>query len=109
MAEAFNGAVAGAAAAGSGACTAAAAPTHLAVLVHGYMGTPEDLTYLKEAVTEFGKGNVLAYTPTCNRGRTKDGVKLGGERVAEEVRRVVKQHPSLSAISFVGNSLGGAY
>lgn len=111
MAEAFSGAVAGggaaaAASAGSGTCSG---PTHLAVLVHGYVGTPEDLSYLKEAITKFGQGKVLAYTPSCNRGRTKDGVRAGGERVAEEVRAVVQQHPSLQDISFVGNSLGGLY
>jgi len=72
------------------------------------MGTPEDLTYVVEAITSFGKGRVMAYTPRCNLGRTYDGVRAGGERVAEEVLRVVQEHPSLQDISFVGNSLGGA-
>ena len=91
----------------SGTCSGG--PTHLAVLVHGYMGQPGDLTYLKDTITTFGKGAVLAYTPYCNSGRTRDGVRAGGERVAEEVMRVVQEHPSLRDISFVGNSLGGLY
>jgi hypothetical protein len=74
---------------------------------HSYMGTPEDLTYLQDAISQFGKGRVLAYTPRCNLGKTRDGVRAGGERVAEEVRRVVREHPSLRDVSFVGNSLGG--
>lgn len=73
------------------------------------MGHPEDLTYLQEAITKFGHGRVLAYTPRCNAGRTRDGVRAGGERVAEDVRRVVQEHPSLQDVSFVGNSLGGLY
>lgn len=116
------------------------APSHLAVLVHGYVGRPDDLTYLKETITRMGKGNVFAYSATCNLGeycimiachslttrsqlcmcllvvfmnikigKTKDGVQAGGERLAEEIKRVVAAHPTLKDISFVGNSLGGLY
>jgi pimeloyl-ACP methyl ester carboxylesterase len=83
------------------------APTHLTVLVHGFVGQPGDLTYLQSSITKFGKGKVLAHTARCNLGKTHDGVRAGGERLAEEVRQLVAANPSLQGISFVGNSLGG--
>jgi hypothetical protein len=55
--------------------------------VHGYVGTPGDLNYLTTAITRRGEGKVLAYQANCNLGRTKDGVRAGGSRLAEEVRR----------------------
>ncbi|KAL9313486.1 hypothetical protein ACSQ67_018938 [Phaseolus vulgaris] len=38
---------------------------------------------------------------------TFDGVDVMGDRLAEEVISVIKRHPSVQKISFVGHSLGG--
>lgn len=85
--------------------TADATPYHLAVVVHGYVGRPTDLAYLCEALVREGKGDVLAHAAVCNLDKTKDGVARGGTRLAEEVRQVIAAHPSLTSISFIGNSL----
>ena len=37
------------------------------------------------------------------------GLETGGEALASEITRYVRQHPSLTRLSVVGNSLGGLY
>lgn len=54
--------------------------------VHGLGGTPEDLSYLKESLDRRGGEGVLVHLARCNQGKTKDGVAMGGERLAKEVR-----------------------
>lgn len=92
----------------AGHSAAAGPPTHLAVVVHGLVGRPDDLSYLREAIQKQGHG-ILAHCAACNMDKTFDGVQAGGERLAAEVRQIVAAHPSLRAISFIGNSLGGIY
>ncbi|TFJ82193.1 hypothetical protein NSK_006522 [Nannochloropsis salina CCMP1776] len=84
-------------------------PTHLAVVVHGLHGRPADLTYLGNAIGSRGQGRILPHLAHCNLHKTMDGVVKGGERLAAEIKEVVAAHPSLRAISFIGNSLGGVY
>lgn len=55
------------------------------------MGTPGDLTYLKSSINQQGKGVVVAHAAECNLGRTQDGVKCGGERLSEEVSKVLRK------------------
>lgn len=83
-------------------------PTHLAVVVHGLVGRPDDLSYLRESIEKQGHG-ILAHCAACNLDKTFDGVQAGGERLAAEVRQIVAANPSLHTISFIGNSLGGIY
>lgn len=59
--------------------------THTHMPVHGLVGTPEDLTYLKESLERRGGEDVLVHLARCNWGKTKDGVAEGGSRLAEEV------------------------
>lgn len=54
--------------------------------VHGLAGTPEDLSYLKESLDRRGGPEILVHLARCNQGKTKDGVAMGGERLANEVR-----------------------
>jgi len=83
-------------------------PKHLAVVVHGLVGRPDDLSYLRESIEKQGHG-ILAHCAACNLDKTFDGVQAGGERLAAEVRQIVAANPSLHTISFIGNSLGGIY
>lgn len=91
--------------------TEAVRPTHLLVLVHGMGGSPDDLAFLRWCVRRRTQGHMLVHSAQCNNepSRTFDGVSEGGTRLASEVRSIISQHPSLSEISFVGNSLGGIY
>lgn len=110
-------------------------PEHLVVLVHGLGGflplslflhirslfpsyfatgtaggSPDDLAYLKWCVQIRSQGHMLIHSAKCNdQMRTFDGIEEGGERLADEVSRLVKENPTLTTISFVGNSLGGLY
>jgi len=78
-------------------------------LVHGYKGSPSDLSYLQSAVShelEFRgledvsedharvskwrkhvrkKRVLFTYAPSCNHRRTDDGIKNGGERLLGEI------------------------
>ena len=72
--------------------------------------------------------DIVVHKPTCNNGRTTDGIAAGGTRLAEEVaefivadirgrRRIREEGENQQdcfqeehvTISFVGNSLGGLY
>lgn len=56
---------------------------------HGLVGTPEDLTYVKQslerAADRAGGSGILVHSARCNLKKTKDGVEKGGTRLAEEV------------------------
>ena len=91
-----------AAALSSGSCL----KEHLVVLCHGLSGSQDDLRYLGESLTSAG---AAVYRSRANEMmRSFHGVKLGGSRLAEEVRELVSAG-SYQSISFVGNSLGGLY
>lgn len=93
---------------------------HLVVLVHGWMGNPLELGYLQQAMTAQAQGLVpdgnalVVRSSEANDGRTYDGIKAGGERLASEVSSWVDElyaSPNVEkvSLSFVGNSLGGLY
>lgn len=93
---------------------------HLVVLVHGWMGNPLELGYLQQAMTAQAQdlvpdGNaVVVRSSWANDGRTFDGIKAGGERLATEVSGWIDElfgSPNVEkvSLSFVGNSLGGLY
>ncbi|KAM5565611.1 putative lipase ROG1 [Rosa sericea] len=83
-------------------------PTHLVIMVNGLIGSAEDWRY---AATQFVKRypeDVAVHCSECNYSTlTFDGVDVMGERLAEEVKSVIKRHQSVQKISFVGHSLGG--
>lgn len=62
-----------------------ASPTHFVVLVHGYAGSPRDLTYLQHSIERIGNGRFRVHSAECNSGRTRDGIRSGGSRLAKEV------------------------
>lgn len=73
------------------------------------MGTQADLSFLKEAIEDIDAHDKLVLLSGSNEGKTTDGVAQGGRRLAHEILKVVEACPSLTSISFVGNSLGGLY
>ena len=102
--------------------------THLCVLVHGLGGGPWDWTpialefekkLLEESMEPKGKGSgggkggggentLLVHVSEANTFlRTFDGIDVCGERLAEEIKEIVRERPSLRSISIVGHSLGG--
>lgn len=108
--------------------------THIIVLIHGWMGNPAEMGYIRESIQNAAVGaNVegasvkhrfVIHSAACNCDKTDDGIAVGGGRLAHEindlVRHVVKakfEGENISdvscaqkfTLSIVGNSLGGLY
>ncbi|GFR42535.1 hypothetical protein Agub_g3441, partial [Astrephomene gubernaculifera] len=84
-------------------------PQHLIVLVHGLSDTSHAWD---NCVAELQKmpnaTDYLFHSSAVNaRFRTHDGFDKCGLRLADEIRKVVKQHPQLTNISVFGHSMGG--
>lgn len=122
---------------------------HLCVLVHGLFGNASEMGYIQESMlkkmeNEESKAKksptatvtadsddddaitttqFIVHSAISNEGKTSDGIKAGGDRLANEVNTIIdhlfKQHEEKSnqtpsspmniSLSFVGNSLGGLY
>ncbi|TQD74557.1 hypothetical protein C1H46_039894 [Malus baccata] len=83
-------------------------PTHLIILVNGLIGSAKNWKYAAKEFLKRYPEDVVAHCSECNSSMlTFDGVDVMGERLAEEVISVIKRHPSVRKISFVGHSLGG--
>ncbi|CAI7747893.1 unnamed protein product [Closterium sp. NIES-54] len=85
-------------------------PVHAVILVHGIVSTVRDWDYLRgELKKRLGK-RFLIYASSSNEFLlTFQGVITAGERLANEVRTLVKKNPSLQRITFVAHSLGGLF
>ncbi|XP_038983813.1 putative lipase ROG1 isoform X2 [Phoenix dactylifera] len=83
-------------------------PEHLVIMVNGLIGSAEDWRFAAEQFVKKLPNKVIVHRSECNTLRlTFDGVDLMGERLAEEVRSVVKRRGGVRKISFVAHSLGG--
>ena len=109
---------------------------HVVILVHGFIGCPQDLAYIHHSCEEqasklqkeLHRESEPFYVYTCvsNHGKTNDGIEAGADRVATEVRQflhnVQQKHRRHAAddddgcsslkemtISMIGYSLGGLY
>lgn len=101
---------------------------HVIFLVHGHRGYSTDLAYLKAQIASLAskrlkdsqKTLLLIHSVTCNEKKTDDGIRKGGERVAQEMREYIEQQIHTLqeeenvqvrevTLSLVGNSLGGLY
>jgi hypothetical protein len=83
---------------------------HLIVFVHGFYGSPNGLVYSSELLHQrMGPGSLIYLSNINNRwiNGTEKGIDVAGERLAEEVRKIIADNASLKEISFVGLSLGG--
>ncbi|XP_010490614.1 PREDICTED: putative lipase ROG1 isoform X1 [Camelina sativa] len=83
-------------------------PTHLVVMVNGLIGSAQNWRFAaKQMLKTYPQGLLVHCSKRNHSTQTFSGVDVMGERLAEEVRSVIKRHPSLQKISFVGHSLGG--
>ncbi|KAJ3677138.1 hypothetical protein LUZ60_002862 [Juncus effusus] len=83
-------------------------PEHMIVMVNGLVGSAEDWRFAAEQFVRRIPDKVIVHRSECNSATlTFDGVDLMGERLADEVRKVVVQRKGVRKISFVAHSLGG--
>lgn len=83
-------------------------PTHLIVFVNGIIGSAANWSFAAKQFVKIFPEDVFVHCSECNTStRTLDGVDVMGERLAEEVKSVIKRRPELEKISFIAHSLGG--
>ena len=82
---------------------AATVATHIIVLIHGWMGNPAEMGYIRESIQNAAKTGSNANTEgscvdhrfvihsaSCNCDKTDDGIAVGGSRLAHEINDLVK-------------------
>ncbi|XP_027904307.1 putative lipase YDR444W [Vigna unguiculata] len=83
-------------------------PTHLIIMVNGLVGSAQNWKFAaKQFLKRFPEDAVVHCSERNSSMLTFDGIDVMGDRLAEEVISVIKRHPSVQKISFVGHSLGG--
>ncbi|KAK7311745.1 hypothetical protein RJT34_10072 [Clitoria ternatea] len=83
-------------------------PTHLIIMVNGLVGSAENWKFAaKQFLKRYPEDAVVHCSERNSSMLTFDGVDVMGERLTEEVISVIKRHPSVEKISFVGHSSGG--
>ncbi|KAK7410406.1 hypothetical protein VNO78_01166 [Psophocarpus tetragonolobus] len=83
-------------------------PTHLIIMVNGLVGSAQNWKFAaKQFLKRYPEEAVVHCSERNSSMLTFDGVDVMGDRLAEEVVSVIKRHPSVQKISFVGHSLGG--
>ncbi|KAJ1409790.1 hypothetical protein SESBI_22416 [Sesbania bispinosa] len=83
-------------------------PTHLIIMVNGLIGRARDWKFAaKQFLARYPQDAIVHCSERNSSMLTFDGVDVMGDRLAEEVISVIKRHPSVQKISFVGHSLGG--
>ncbi|KAF3446707.1 hypothetical protein FNV43_RR11887 [Rhamnella rubrinervis] len=83
-------------------------PTHLIIMVNGLIGSARDWKFTAKQFLKRYPEDVVVHCSGCNYSTlTFEGVDVMGERLAEEVISVIKRHPGVQKISFIGHSLGG--
>lgn len=86
-------------------------PTHLVVLSHGICANDTQTLYLKEQLEKIKGGDlaVLCATSNAGIGCTRDGINIGGHRLALEIVEFAKRNPDINKISMIGHNIGGLY
>ncbi|XP_056167974.1 putative lipase ROG1 isoform X2 [Syzygium oleosum] len=84
------------------------APVHLIVMVNGLIGSARDWRFAEKQFVKKYPEKVHVHRSQSNPCRlTFDGVDVMGQRLAEEVKSVIKRNSTFRKISFIGHSLGG--
>lgn len=82
-------------------------PTHLVVMVNGLFGSPSNWDCLTECFLALpvGRSGKVHLHASQNNSllATFEGIDTCGARLAEEIKEVVRQNPSLKEISVVGH------
>ncbi|KAL8225451.1 hypothetical protein R6Q57_018008 [Mikania cordata] len=83
-------------------------PTHLVVMVNGLIGSAHNWRYAAKQFLKYYPEDIIVHCSERNSSfLTFNGVDVMGNRLANEVTSVIKRHPNLQKISFIGHSLGG--
>ncbi|KAJ0805552.1 putative alpha/Beta hydrolase, lipase [Helianthus annuus] len=83
-------------------------PTHLVVMVNGLIGSAHNWRYAaKQFLKKYPEDLIVHCSERNSSLLTFNGVDVMGNRLANEVLLVIKRHPNLQKISFIGHSLGG--
>ncbi|KAK3017312.1 hypothetical protein RJ639_007155 [Escallonia herrerae] len=83
-------------------------PAHLVVMVNGIIGSAQNWGFAAKQFVKKYPSDVIVHCSESNSAMlTFDGVDVMGKRLADEVLSVIKRHPDLQKISFIGHSLGG--
>ncbi|MED6217949.1 hypothetical protein PIB30_022409 [Stylosanthes scabra] len=83
-------------------------PSHLIIMVNGLIGSAQNWKFAAKQFLKKYPHDAVVHCSECNSAMlTFDGVDVTGDRLANEVISVIKRHPSVGKISFVGHSLGG--
>ncbi|KAL1344823.1 hypothetical protein HN51_018646 [Arachis hypogaea] len=83
-------------------------PSHLIIMVNGLIGSAQNWKFAAKQFLKKYPHDAVVHCSECNSAMlTFDGVDVMGDRLAKEVISVIKRHPSVEKISFVGHSLGG--
>ena len=73
--------------------------THIIVLVHGWMGNPAEMGYIRESIQNAVVANAecstvnhrfVIHSASCNCEKTDDGIAVGGSRLAQEINELVQ-------------------
>lgn len=81
---------------------------HLIIMVNGILGSANNWKFAADQFRSKFGSEVLVHCSARNAATlTFDGVDIMGHRLAEEVKEVIEESPSLTKISFVAHSLGG--
>ncbi|KAF5740098.1 putative lipase [Tripterygium wilfordii] len=84
------------------------APSHLVIMINGIIGSAQNWRFAaKQFLKHYPRDLVVHCSESNSSMLTFDGVDVMGKRLAEEVITVIKHHPTVQKISFVGHSLGG--
>lgn len=87
---------------------AKAFPEHLVIMVNGIIGNATNWRYAADQFVKRLPDKVVVHCSQCNSAtKTFDGVDKMGNRLAEEVKKVIENRPGVKRISFVSHSLGG--
>ena len=83
-------------------------PTHLVVVLHGFMGYCNNVEQLAQTVRScFGAEAFVIVPASFQLLRSQDGIDVIARRVVSQLHDVIGAHPSLTSISLVGYSMGG--
>jgi triacylglycerol esterase/lipase EstA (alpha/beta hydrolase family) len=83
-------------------------PIHVVVLIHGLDGYNTDLEYIASKLRKRHPYTLQTFTPTCNHGKTYDGIMNGAKRIRNELYQFLERIDA-KYLSIVGHSLGGLY
>ena len=84
------------------------APTHLILLLHGYMGYSDNMAVMASSLREKFGSEALVLAPNVYALlKSHDGIDVIARRVMENIRATVAAHPTLTDISLIGYSMGG--